>query len=92
MGICYQGRTLKEVVAEKRTLDGLLEAEPGVFELSPEAAQTLMDDLWASGVRPTEKRTSGEALQAVQAHLEDMRRLVFTKVDAFMGSPRGDGA
>nr|NIV37965.1 hypothetical protein [Anaerolineae bacterium] len=77
---------------EKHTLDQLQEAEPGVFELSPEAAQTLMDDLWASGVRPSEKRQDGAALEAVKYHLEDMRRLVFTKIDAFMGPPREEGA
>lgn len=40
-------------------------------------AQLLMDDLWNCGVRPTEGAGSAGALAAVQAHLADMRKLVF---------------
>ena len=40
-------------------------------------AQTLMDDLWHCGIRPTEGRGSAGALAATEKHLEDMRRLVF---------------
>ena len=39
-------------------------------------AQTLMDALWKSGLRPTEVGSAGQ-LSAVQAHLEDMRKIVF---------------
>ena len=42
-----------------------------------QAAQTLMDDLWQCGLRPTEGTGSAGALKATQSHLEDMRRLVF---------------
>jgi len=40
-------------------------------------AQTLMDDLWASGIRPTEGTGSAGSLRATEKHLADMRRLVF---------------
>lgn len=40
-------------------------------------AQTLMDDLWRAGLRPTEGAGSAGALAATQRHLEDMRMLVF---------------
>lgn len=51
------------------------------LRISLEAAQTLMDDLWACGVRPTEGKGSAGALSATERHLEDMRALVFgTKV------------
>jgi len=40
-------------------------------------AQALMDDLWASGFRPTEGAGSAGAMGAVQQHLKDLRRIVF---------------
>lgn len=60
------------------------EREPGVyhdptFELDHVQAQTLIDDLWNAGLRPTEGAGSAGALAATQKHLEDMRTLVFKK-------------
>ena len=49
----------------------------GFMQLSPGQAATLMDDLWACGVRPTEAVGSVGQLSATQAHLQDMRKLVF---------------
>ncbi len=50
--------------------------------LSLESAQRLMDELWRCGVRPTEEGTAGQ-VAAMQAHLQDMRKLVFD----FIGKP-----
>ena len=47
------------------------------LELNTSDAQSLMDQLWACGLRPTEGSGSAGALSAVQAHLADFRRLVF---------------
>jgi hypothetical protein len=47
------------------------------FTLDIEQAQTLMDDLWNAGIRPTEGSGSAGAMRAVERHLEDMRTLVF---------------
>lgn len=47
------------------------------FGLDPDAAQTLMDDLWQCGIRPRDNTESPGALTATQKHLEDMRTLVF---------------
>jgi hypothetical protein len=66
---------VKEVILE-RVEDVGMAYEPS-FYLSTEAAQTLMDDLWQAGLRPTEGTGSAGALRAVERHLEDMRRLVF---------------
>lgn len=52
---------------------------PPAMTISANAAQTLMDDLWAAGIRPTEGAGSAGALAATQKHLEDMRTLVFKK-------------
>ena len=66
-------------------------AEPVVFaesntdccapflELNPEAAQRLVDELWASGLRPSRHTDEASKIDAVQYHLEDMRKLVFEK-------------
>jgi hypothetical protein len=53
--------------------------ERPTFSLDVDQAQTLMDDLWNCGLRPTEGTGSAGALAATQKHLEDMRRLVFNK-------------
>ena len=42
-----------------------------------EEAQRLMDALWQAGVRPTDGTGSTGQLAATQAHLADLRRLVF---------------
>jgi hypothetical protein len=50
------------------------------FSLSIDAAQTLMDDLWNCGLRPTEGTGSAGAFAAQGKHLEDMRKIVFGKI------------
>jgi len=72
---------VKEVILE-RVEDVGMAYEPS-FYLSTEAAQTLMDDLWQAGLRPTEGTGSAGALRAVERHLEDMRTLVFKSPSAY---------
>jgi hypothetical protein len=58
-------------------------------ELNPEftvklrfdEAQQLMDELWRAGVRPAATEASVGALAAVKYHLEDMRRIAFSRND-----------
>lgn len=50
---------------------------PTMLRIPEDAAQELMDCLWAVGIRPTEGSGSAGAMAATQKHLEDMRRLVF---------------
>jgi len=45
--------------------------------LTMENAQELMDDLWASGVRPTEGNGSAGAMRAAERHIEDLRKVAF---------------
>jgi hypothetical protein len=69
---------------------GLFVAEPLTFkpaaafeplepqlELDDTEAQSLMDQLWQCGIRPTEGTGSAGAMAATQAHLADLRKLVF---------------
>lgn len=72
-----QGEATAEPIVMKQR-DPNLMLEPSL-SLEPEAAQTLMDDLWNCGIRPTEGTGSAGALAATQRHLEDMRKLVFNE-------------
>lgn len=47
------------------------------FAITESDAQQFMDELWRLGIRPTNGAGSVGQLAAVQAHLEDMRTLVF---------------
>lgn len=47
------------------------------LSLSRDDAQALMDELFATGIRPSEGSGSTGQLAAVQAHLKDMQKLVF---------------
>ena len=60
--------------------------EPGMYQeptgrITKQAAQVLMDDLWAAGLRPTEGTGSAGSLKATEKHLDDMRRIVAKKLD-----------
>lgn len=49
---------------------------PEATWLDKEQLSVLMDDLWATGIRPNGYAREGE-IGAVRDHLEDMRKLVF---------------
>lgn len=52
-------------------------SEDPTFLLPIEMAQTLIDDLWHCGLRPSEGTGSAGALAATQKHLDDMRTIAF---------------
>lgn len=71
--VAMTGDAVGKIVMEK--------ADPGmivrpIVELSIKAAQTLMDDLWRAGLRPTEGAGSAGSLKATQDHLRDLRKIV----------------
>lgn len=57
--------------------------EPGAFiqhgtlELDARAAVSLMDALWHAGVRPSDFKSPNGEINRLEAHLADMRKLVF---------------
>lgn len=59
--------------------EGLVAEQEPTMRIRPDEAQQFMDELWRVGIRPTEGAGSVGQLSAVQAHLEDMRTLVFKK-------------
>ena len=58
---------------------------PPLLDIDATAAQVLMDDLWACGVRPTEGAGSAGAMRVVERHLEDMRCIVQNKLHVEFG-------
>lgn len=50
-----------------------------ILSLHKTEAQSLMDQLWECGIRPTEGSGSAGAFAAQARHLEDMRALVFDR-------------
>lgn len=64
--------------AEKITFVKKEDGEPiqRVFGLDKNDAQTLMDDLWQCGVRPTDGAGTAGAMGAVQEHLKDLRNVM----------------
>ena len=50
------------------------------LSISNESAQTLIDDLWHCGLRPSEGTGSAGSLKATESHLEDMRAIVSKKL------------
>lgn len=72
-----QGRGVcRKIILEEKEENTYCEPS---FVLDRDMAQVLMDDLWHSGLRPTEGTGSAGALLATQKHLEDMRTIVFNK-------------
>lgn len=71
----------EEITEENYHLD-----QGNLLSMRGDEAQTLMDELWRSGIRPTEGTGSAGSLAATQGHLEDMRRLVFgTTSESLLG-------
>lgn len=48
--------------------------------LDKSEAQILMDDLWQTGLRPSEGTGSAGSLKATQEHLKDLRTVLFHKL------------
>ena len=53
------------------------QADP-TMKIKMEQAQTLMDDLWTAGLRPTDGAGSAGSLRATENHLKDMQKIAFT--------------
>lgn len=51
------------------------------LNIDDKSAQTLMDDLWTAGFRPTEGSGSAGSLKATENHLNDFRKIVAKTLD-----------
>jgi len=59
---------------------------PPLLTITNTQAQTLMDDLWHCGIRPTEGTGSAGSLKATQDHLSDMKEIANKTLDALLNS------
>jgi len=79
-----------DLYARHRATNGVAYARPLVMEsceaavvpepvvsLPMEDAQTLMDELWRAGIRPTEGAGSAGSMAATERHLKDMQSITF---------------
>ena len=62
------------VVRDIKEEEKYIVVEPNAV-LTLEQSQTLMDDLWNCGIRPSEGAGSAGAMRAVENHLKDMRKI-----------------
>lgn len=54
---------------------------PPTCNFSQQDAQSLMDQLWNCGIRPTEGMGSAGSFTAQQSHLDDMRKVAFAALE-----------
>ena len=71
----------KQLTEEEAVIEGA-----HAMVLKRDDLQSLMDELWTVGIRPTEGTGSAGSLAATQAHLNDMRALVFKQYGALTPS------
>ncbi len=82
--VCQRDHTTDKIGSVAEPLQFTMKArDPGMpilqatLELSSQEASNLMNALWQAGVRPSDfKHPSGE-VNRLEAHLSDMRKLVF---------------
>ena len=70
-------------------VDGGIDPDPILMELGKKQAQQLMDDLWHTGIRPSEIVVDDKGtIAAQQANLVDLRKVVFNHLlpNAFIQS------
>ena len=74
--------TGKRVVARPVVLETLEEdvSSPPMLQLTTDSCQSLMDELWNVGLRPTQGKQSEGQMGATERHLQDMRAIAFTKL------------
>ncbi len=61
-------------------------SEPA-WEMSEEQAQSLLDSLWHTGLRPRDEMLREGALGATQAHLADMQSIAMRSVEYLLNPP-----
>lgn len=68
----------KPIVYAKEEVGNFIEP---MLDMSIHEAQTLMDELWGCGLRPSEGSGSAGSLAATERHLKDMRAIAFHKLN-----------
>ena len=87
-GISLYARQLTEGVKQAVAQPLVFKDEPmdmytphPIITLSPDQAQSILDQLWGCGVRPSDGSGSTGQLKATQDHLADMKKIVFKQLN-----------
>ncbi len=67
------------ILMDAHDVDSMYPDAPAL-SLTQDEAQQLMDELFRIGIRPSDGSGSAGQMAATEKHLEDMRRLVFSRV------------
>ncbi len=72
----------KTFVAQPVTVHSVAsdEVAPPMIQMHPESAQSLIDELWNVGFRPTQGKQSEGQVDAIGSHLKDMRAIAFAQL------------
>lgn len=73
----YDGNRQFLLASPEKVVVKDFEEPPPLAHIKTSELSTLMDDLWTMGIRPTKK----DDPNALNKHLEDMRAIVFAKLE-----------
>jgi hypothetical protein len=77
---CHDGKYFQsEPLTLKEVPDAMGRSIEAFTTLGTEMAQDLFNDLWQMGFRPKDGTGNSSHIESLKYHLEDMRKLVFTK-------------
>lgn len=72
---------VSEIKFEERPEEGLIIKPLAVISSrNTEVLQNLFNDLWREGFRPADGTGNAGHLEAIQGHLDDMRKIAFRKL------------
>ena len=74
----FPAQRLEVVVAGELERGSMIEP---AFQLTYLQAQELMTSLWYEGIRPKDVAQSNEGLALQRRHLDDMRRIAFSRLE-----------
>lgn len=74
------GAVARPLIFEKMDRTQMTYPNDPAMSISMKDAQRLMDELWHCGLRPSEGSGSAGSLRATEKHLDDMRKIAFTKL------------
>lgn len=82
------GPLMMEPITETSSL--LAHPRDPTFFIDRRAAQSLMNELYAAGLRPDDAAHVNDALLASKEHIADLRRVAFGLMDCIVKSVAGD--
>ncbi len=84
--VSYVGLPVTMQEIKESSASTIVPQGPTVF-LDWNAAQSLMDAMYAAGVRPSEARHVNDTVAAVKEHIADLRKVAFGLLDHMTAEP-----